>query len=142
MPVTAAIDNETLDHLLSVVERCPSLGGIRALSKSPASGPCSLRRQKTLSGNECFGETVANASAARQRAPASSTLSGNPQTQDQVGLQQRFRVLSRRVANRPSNGASHRARRSRFDGPEKPVFSPIPPSRPGIKNPLTAPYEG
>jgi hypothetical protein len=32
--VTAAIDNETLDHLLSVVERCPSLGGIRTLSKS------------------------------------------------------------------------------------------------------------
>src|SRR4029079_18901331 len=39
MPVTAAIDNETLDHLLSVVERCPNLGGIRRLSKQGAKPP-------------------------------------------------------------------------------------------------------
>ena len=36
MPVTAAIDNETLDHLLSVVERCPRLRGIRRVVKAPA----------------------------------------------------------------------------------------------------------
>src|SRR5437016_1093638 len=43
MPVTAAIDNETLDHLLSVVERCLRLRGIRALSKRRASVPGSPR---------------------------------------------------------------------------------------------------
>ena len=34
MPATAAIDNETLDHLLSVVDDSHNLSGIRRLSKS------------------------------------------------------------------------------------------------------------
>ncbi len=33
MPATAAIDNETLDHLLSVVDDSRNLMGIRELSK-------------------------------------------------------------------------------------------------------------
>src|SRR5215468_5306497 len=33
MPAIAAIDNETLDHLLSVVDDARNLTGIRALSK-------------------------------------------------------------------------------------------------------------
>ena len=33
MPETAATDNETLDHLLSVVADGPTLRGIRAMSK-------------------------------------------------------------------------------------------------------------
>jgi hypothetical protein len=33
MPAIAAMDNETLDHLLSVVDDARNLTGIRALSK-------------------------------------------------------------------------------------------------------------
>jgi hypothetical protein len=33
MPAIAAIDNETLDHLLSVVDDARNLTGVRALSK-------------------------------------------------------------------------------------------------------------
>jgi hypothetical protein len=37
MPATAAMDNETLDHLLSVVDDSSNLGGFRELSKAAPS---------------------------------------------------------------------------------------------------------
>jgi hypothetical protein len=38
MPVIAAIDNETLDHLLSVVDDARNLAGLHALSKPGGGG--------------------------------------------------------------------------------------------------------
>jgi len=38
MPAIAAIDNETLDHLLSVVDDARNLTGVRALSKPGPGG--------------------------------------------------------------------------------------------------------
>src|SRR5436190_21808020 len=48
MPATAAMDNETLDHLLSVVDDSRNLRGIGPLSKSAARPP--LRAAKRRDG--------------------------------------------------------------------------------------------
>jgi hypothetical protein len=48
MPAIAAIDNETLDHLLSVVDDARNLTGVRALSKP---GPRDQRWDARVAGD-------------------------------------------------------------------------------------------
>src|SRR3954453_16169222 len=68
MPVTAAIDNETLDHLLSVVERCPNLGGIRPMSK-PGTKPPDLAYSgaSPIARRSCYKVSGTTGSVTRRR---------------------------------------------------------------------------
>src|SRR5262249_58485918 len=61
MPAIAAIDNETLDHLLSVVDDARNLTGVRALSKPGRARPtqgCASRRQGCVSVRRVAGGSM------------------------------------------------------------------------------------
>jgi hypothetical protein len=62
MPATAAIDNETLDHLLSVVDDSLNLGGFRDLSKAGIRA-AQLRRVPKWDGIEAIGAAPKQAAA-------------------------------------------------------------------------------
>src|SRR6516165_4211977 len=58
MPAIAAIDNETLDHLLSVVDDARNLTGVRALSKPGRRDP---RQDARVAGDACSARRIAGA---------------------------------------------------------------------------------
>ena len=118
----------------------PQLRGDSGIVKEPRVRTAFTAATKALSSNECFGETVANASTPTG-AGASAAMSGNPPAHDRAGPPTAVQGAEPNVANRPPNGVPFGGAPSAWQ-PAKPVFSPVPPSGPGIKNPLTAPYEG
>jgi hypothetical protein len=78
MPAIAAMDNETLDHLLSVVDDARNLTGIRALSKRgrdhgkgtrAISRRTSYKRVRRLRAQGSLGRRMSG-SAMRGRGPA------------------------------------------------------------------------
>ena len=78
MPATAAIDNETLDHLLSVVDDARNLTGVRALSKPGRRDP---RQDARVAGDACSARRIAGGAM-----PGRGLASGDQALQESAAL--------------------------------------------------------